>query len=351
MSPSGNGASQGTRRRATRADVAQMAGTSTAVVSYVINDGPRPVAPETAERVRAAIRDLNYRPNAVARSLRLQRTRALGLVVPDLANPFFAELASAIEMNAAEYGQALLLGNSLDSEEREARNLRTFGDFRVDGLIIVPVVSGSGSLSLLRDLDMPVVVLDRLVPGAAAPTVLPDNVAGARAATEHLLEHGYSEVGCIAGPATILTAQERLQGWREAIAAAGLPTAERYMVRSEFDRDAGYRAALELLSQPQRPRALFVSSDEQAFGVLKASAKLGLGVPGELALVGFDGLHHSRSTVPSLATMRQPFERYGELAVSLIHQHTVGMSEITRLPVTLQSGGTCGCSDDREEGA
>ncbi|MGH2870892.1 MAG: LacI family DNA-binding transcriptional regulator [Solirubrobacteraceae bacterium] len=350
MSPSTNGTSNGGRRRATRADVAQLAGTSTAVVSYVINNGPRPVAPETAERVRAAIRDLNYRPNAVARSLRLQRTHALGLVVPDLANPFFAELASAIEMNAAEYGQALLLGNSLDSEEREARNLRTFGDYRVDGLIIVPVASGSGSVALLRDLDMPVVVLDRPVPGAGAPTVMPDNRAGAAAATQHLLEHGYAEVGCIAGPEAIMTAAERLQGWRQAIAAAGLNAHERWVVHSEFDRDAGYRVAIELLSQPARPRALFVSSDEQAFGVLKASARLGLRVPDDLALVGFDGLRHSRSTVPSLATMRQPFERYGELAVSLIHQNRAGMSEITRLPVTLQSGGTCGCSDDPREG-
>ena len=350
MSPSTNGTPHNGRRRATRADVAQMAGTSAAVVSYVINNGPRPVAPETAERVRAAIRDLNYRPNAVARSLRLQRTRALGLVVPDLANPFFAELASAIEMNAAEYRQALLLGNSLDSEEREARNLRTFGDYRVDGLIIVPVVSGTGSLSLLRDLDMPVVVLDRLVPGASAPTVLPDNVAGACAATRHLLEHGYSEVGCIAGPEAILTAEERLQGWRQAITGAGLDAQEQWVVRSEFDRDAGYRAAIELLSRPQRPRALFVSSDEQAFGVLKASAKLGLRVPDDLALVGFDGLRHSRSTVPSLATMRQPFERYGELAVSLIHQQSAGMKQIIRLPVTLQNGGTCGCTDDPKEG-
>lgn len=349
MSPSTNGTPHGGRRRATRADVARMAGTSTAVVSYVINNGPRPVAPETAERVRAAIRDLNYRPNAVARSLRLQRTHALGLVVPDLANPFFAELASAIEMNAAEYGQALLLGNSLDSEEREARNLRTFGDYRVDGLIIVPVVSGRGSLALLRDLDMPVVVLDRLVPGASAPTVLPDNVAGAYAATQHLLQHGYSELGCIAGPEAIPTAEERLQGWRQAIAGAGLAAHERWVVRSEFDRDAGYRAAIELLSWSKRPRALFVSSDEQAFGVLRASAKLGLRVPEDLALVGFDGLHHSRSTVPSLATMRQPFERYGELAVRLIHQQPAGTSEITRLAVTMQIGGTCGCTDDPEE--
>ncbi len=145
----------------------------------MINNGPRRVAPQTADRVRAAIQELNYRPNAVARSLRLQRTRALGLVVPDLANPFFAELASAIEMRASGYGKALLLGNSLDSEERESDNLRTFIDYRVDGLIVVPVSSGSGSLSLLHELDMPVVIVDRMVPGATAPTVLPDNVAGA----------------------------------------------------------------------------------------------------------------------------------------------------------------------------
>lgn len=345
-----SGARNGARRRATRADVAEMAGTSTAVVSYVINDGPRRVAPETAERVRAAIQELGYRPNAVARSLRLQRTRALGLVVPDLANPFFAELASAIELHASGYGEALLLGNSLDSEDREADNLRTFIDYRVDGLIVVPVTSGGGSLALLHELDIPVVIVDRLVPGATAPAVLPDNVAGAREATNHLLAHGYTSVGCVAGPPEIFTAEERLRGWRSAMQEAGLPVDERLVVHSEFDRDAGCRAALALLSAPTPPRALFVSSDEQAFGVLRASARLGLRVPEDLAIVGFDGLHHSQSTVPRLATMRQPFQRFGELAVQLVHQQPTPMSDITRLPVTLQTGGTCGCADDAEEG-
>jgi LacI family transcriptional regulator len=331
--------------------VAEMAGTSTAVVSYVINDGPRRVAPETAERVRAAIQELNYRPNAVARSLRLQRTRALGLVVPDLANPFFAELASAIEMRASGYGEALLLGNSLDSEGREADNLRTFIDYRVDGLIVVPVSSGGGSLPLLQELDMPVVIVDRTVPGATAPTVLPDNVAGAEAATDHLLSHGYTRIGCVAGPEAIFTAEERLSGWRAAVQRAGIHVDEGLVVRSEFDRDAGYRAAITLLSGPATPRALFVSSDEQAFGVLRASAKLGLRVPEDLAIIAFDGLHHSQSTVPRLATMRQPFQRFGELAVDLLHQQPPPISEITRLPVTLQTGGTCGCADDAEEGA
>src|SRR5579875_845677 len=186
-------ASPGARRRATRADVAELAGTSTAVV----------------------------------RSLRLQRTRALGLVVPDLANPFFAELASAIELHASEYGEALLLGNSLDSEDRESDNLRTFIDYRVDGLIVVPVSSGGGSLSLLRECDMPVVILDRTVPGAGAPTVLPDNAAGAAAATDHLLAHGYESVGCVAGPEEIFTAEERLQGWRTAVERVGLRADER----------------------------------------------------------------------------------------------------------------------------
>lgn len=344
------GASDGARRRPTRADVAEMAGTSAAVVSYVINDGPRRVAPETAERVRAAIQELGYRPNAVARSLRLQRTRALGLVVPDLANPFFAELASAIEMHASGYGEALLLGNSLDSEERESHNLRTFIDYRVDGLIVVPVLSGGSSLALLHELDIPVVIVDRTMPGATAPTVLPDNVAGAEQATNHLLAHGYPSVGCIAGPEAILTAEERLRGWRNAVERAGLRTDDRLVVRSEFDRDAAYAAAIGLLSMPQRPRALFVSSDEQAFGVLRASAKLGLRIPADLAIVGFDGLRHSQSTVPRLATMRQPFQRFGELAVDLVHQRPQPMGEITRLPVTLQTGGTCGCADDVEEG-
>ena len=338
-------------RRATRLDVARLAGTSTAVVSYVINNGPRPVADETRARVLAAVKELDYRPNALARSLRAQRTHALGLIVPDLANPFFAELARSIEMKGSEYGEALLLGNSLDAEERERQYVRTFLEYRVDGLIIVPVGDGRKSRPELVNSEIPIVVLDRCVPGLAVPTILPDNVEGARLATEHLLEHGYGDVACLAGPQDLSTADERLAGWAAALDDAGVANRRRLVVRSPFGRKAGYLAARELLSEKSRPRSLFASSDEQAFGVLRAAAQLKLRVPDDLAVVGFDGLQHSRSTVPQLTTMRQPLEQAGELAVHILHDNATDRGgEILRLPVTLQRGGSCGCEEDLEEG-
>lgn len=327
----------------TRADVARLAGTSTAVVSYVVNGGPRRVAPETAARVRAAIETLRYRPNAVARSLRMQRTGVIGLIVPDLANPFFAELASSVERGAAQYGGALFVGNSAESEEREARNVQTFAEHRVDGLVIVPVRAALKPAVARTLLELPAVVLDRMLAGVKAPTLVPDNAGGARTATEHLFAHGYASVGCIAGPESVPAAQERLKGWRDAIRAKGLSPAQAPLVRSPFDRDAGARAAIEILSLPRPPRALFVSSDEQAFGVLHAAAELGLRVPEDLAIVSFDGVRHSRSTVPTLSTMRQPFEAFGELAVRIIRAPGEHAARITRLPVALRIGESCGC--------
>jgi LacI family transcriptional regulator, galactose operon repressor len=338
-------------RPATRRDVARLAGTSTAVVSYVINNGPRRVADETQARVLAAVKELDYRPNALARSLRAQRTQALGLIVPDLANPFFAELARSIEMQGFEYGEALLLGNSMGAEERERQYVRTFLEYRLGGLIIVPVGDGRMSRAELLSSEIPVVVLDRYVPGLAAPTILPDNVEGARAATMHLLEHGYAEVACMAGPPDLPTADERLAGWAAALDQAGVAEDRRVVVRSQFGRKASYLAARELLARRKRPRSLFASSDEQAFGVLRAAAQLKLRVPEDLAVVGFDGLQHSRSAVPQLTTMRQPFEEAGAIAVRILHHNVADAgAQILRLPVTFQRGGSCGCEEDLEEG-
>lgn len=339
------------RRYPTRDDVARMAGTSTAVVSYVVNGGPRRVSPATRERVEKAIAELDYRPNALARSLRARRTLAIGLIVPDMANPFFGELARSVEDHGFEAGNALLVGNSMGSEERERLYVELFLEYRIGGLILVPVGDGRSSADRLRRSAVPVVALDRYVHGLAAPTIVPDNVEGAAAATAHLLEHGHGVVACMAGPVGLTSAEERVEGWARALDRAAVPVPRRTVVRTAFDRAAGYHAAIDLLGGRDRPSALFVASDEQAFGVLRAAAHLGVRVPDDLAVVGFDGLEQGAFTVPGLTTMRQDMTAAGELAVRTLaggaHKQPGGT---VRLPVRLCRRGSCGCQDQLDEG-
>ena len=173
-----------------RKDVAELAGVSPAVVSYVLNGGPRGVAPETRARVLAAVESLAYRPNGIARSLRMSRTMTLGLVIPDSANPFFAELARAVEEAAFDAGYTLLVGNATEDEARQTTYVRTFLQRQVDGLLLVPAHGPVECLTELRGSNTPWVVMDRRVDVADVSQVLVDSRGGAHAATSHLLGHG-----------------------------------------------------------------------------------------------------------------------------------------------------------------
>ncbi len=267
-------------------DVARLAGVSTAVVSYVLNDGPRPVAAGTRARVLGAIEDLRYRPNAIARALRSRRSGALGLIVSDIGNPFIGELASSIESAAFESGYTVLLGNTMVEAERQRRYLRHFVDRQVDGLLIVPVANiDAVTVDELNSGTAPVVVLDRPMrrsrgaPTLRATTLLADNVAGGRLVTEHLIEHGHRKIGCLAGPRMMPPSTGRLKGWSQAIAGSSLASSGCHVVRASVNRRSGYEAAMELIGGSGRPTAVFASSDEQAIGVLRAAAELGLRVP------------------------------------------------------------------------
>lgn len=347
---------------ATRQEVAQLAGTSPSVVSYVLNNGPRSVAPATRERVLAAVQQLGYRPNAVARSLRMSQTMTLGLVVPDAANPFFAELARALEDHAWAAGYTLLVGNSVDDPDREAGYIRTFVDRQVDGLVLIPSRGDLPWRAELARSGVPSLVFDRELDGVATSYVLVDNARGARTATEHLLAHGRRRVGCIAGPLGIHPTVDRVVGWRTALEQAGLragsgsggrtgweacPDAAP-LLHGSFGRLDGYRSGLALLSRDRAVDALFVTSDEQAAGVLRAATELGIRVPDDLALVSFDGIAAGAYTCPALSTMRQPYDELGRTAVRrLLDRMKAPDLPPTRdvLPVTLLARGSCGCPD------
>jgi LacI family transcriptional regulator len=328
----------------TRVDVARRAGTSTAVVSYVLNHGPRPVAASTEARVRAAIDELGYRPDRIARALATRRSEAFGLVVADITNPFISDLSRAIEGAASAHGHTVLLANSAVDEGRQRRHIEHLLDRRVDGLLMVPVGLDPATVDELNRSGIPIALLDRPVKRLRATTILVDNFGGARDITAHLISHGHRRLACIAGRPALYPAAQRVRGWEAAIAAAGLTPSRCPLERTAVTRQAGYEAAVRLLSARHAPSAVFVASDEQAFGVLRAASDLGRRVPDDLAVASFDGIAQAAFCVPGLTTACQPVDDMGRRAVAALFGDD-GRATTKVLPVRMARRGSCGCED------
>ncbi len=326
---------------ATARDVAQRAGTSTAVVSYVFNDGPRGVAPATRQRVLNAAAELGYRPNALARSLSKGRTHSIGLIVPDICNPYFAELARAIEEAAGTSGNLLLIADSALSEEQEHRHARSLIERQVDSVVLVSV-SDEPDLGQFFEAGIPVVTLHPISDRRHASSLTIDYEAAAQQATEHLLSHGYESVMLLNGPGESAGARQHHSGFERAVEGANRGTdggavrgtaegsksvrAERVRARtarSEISRHHAAEVARELLSRPDRPRAIYCTTDEQAFGVLYAAHRVGLSVPDDLAVVGFDGTRNCLVSIPALTTVQQPTEAMARRVVEILDGRTV----------------------------
>lgn len=297
----------------TRKDVARKAGTSTAVVSYVVNNGPRPVAAKTRERVLEAISALGYRANRLARALSARQSRVLGLIVPDIANPFYAELARTIEYEAEANDYALVLGNSEQDAERELKYIRTFLDHRVDGLFLV---SGAGSKrlsALSAEIDRPYILLDRSLNYTKGANFFGvDGAAGAYEATRYLLSLGHTRVLALCGPMHL--GVDRAKGYSRAMHDAGLEPDIRHA--EKFERLAAYDLAAKILARRRRPTAIFATNDVAAISVLRAARDLGLAVPADLSVVGFDDIQEARYSVPRLTTVAQPIAELGRMAVA-----------------------------------
>ncbi|MFJ9947199.1 LacI family DNA-binding transcriptional regulator [Kitasatospora sp. NPDC091207] len=307
--------------RVTRDDVARAAGTSTAVVSYVINDGPRPVAAATRARVLAAVEELGYRPNRVAQAMARRRTNLIGMVVPDARQPFFAGLAHMVEQAAAERGRLLLIGNSDYADEREAHYIRAFLGMQVDGLILVtqdPSVPGVAGFEATD--GTPVVLLHHRAETESGVAVVADDDGGAREVVRHLLGHGHAEVHCFGGTFALSPTDpvtSRTAGWAAALAEAGLPTEGR-LTPAPFDRVRAHAEALALLARPDRPSAVFCATDDQAIGLLRAADDLGIRVPEDLAVAAFDDIAEAVIAGPPLTTVATAQDEMARAAVDLV---------------------------------
>jgi LacI family transcriptional regulator len=329
----------------TRADVAKRADVSPALVSYVLNGGPRSVSPAARARIERAIEELDYRPNSIAQALRGAATKTIGLLIPSAVNRFFGELATAIEKELFEVGNTLAVGISADDPARESRYIDTFLDRRVDGIMVISSHSRE-TLARLAETSTPVIVLDRVPNDLPVSSIAVDNRAGASASVSHLREHGHTAIACIGGRIGTPSADERVLAWQDDLASAGLPAS--LLARADFTERGGYDAARELFDSGRAPRptALFVSSDIQTTGVLRACADLGLRVPDDLAIVSFDGTPSASYAVPAITSYRQPTTMMARSAVQGLLSHIADASQqpaATIWPGELAIGTSCGC--------
>jgi LacI family transcriptional regulator len=302
---------------ATISDVAKQAGVSPVTVSRVINNA-RNVSPATRERVERAIEELGYVPNVAARSLRSKRTRALALVVPDITNPFWTTVARGVEDAAQSHDYSVLLCNTDENPTKQLRYLDVVASQRVDGVIIAPCDSDVRNLAKLRNRSVPTVVIDRRVEGWDVDSVYGDSISGARALVQHLIELGHKQIAMISGPPKASTAEDRVAGYRIALAEAGIPLDPRLIRRGEFRSVSGERLTYQILDEGLRPTAIFAANNAIAIGVIDALEKRGLSIPQDVAVVCFDDFHNASRFFPFLTVVVQPAYDMGMNAAQLL---------------------------------
>jgi LacI family transcriptional regulator len=302
--------------KVTRKHVAAYAGVSEATVSYVVNNGPRGVTPETRARVENAIAELGYHPSDIARSLRMQRTMTIGLVVPDTANPFYGEIARTIEDFSYNQGYTVILCNSHFDSVRELDYVNLLLAKRVAGIVIIPIGSESKAIARLAETNVHTVILNREVAGFYC--VATDNISGGKTATEHLIALGHKRIGCITHLAEVYSYPTRRQGYELALAEAGLSIDEQLIIEVQPNVQNGQSTALSLLTLPEPPTAIFAHDDMVALGVLSAAYQLGLRVPEDLSVVGFDDNFAAAFFTPPLTTVAHTKQMMGEEGAKIL---------------------------------
>lgn len=313
-------------------EVAAEAGVSVGTVSNVLNR-PEIVAPQTRNRVNTAIKELGFVRNESARQLRAGRSRTIGLVVLDVANPFFTDLARGVEDEVAKAGLTVILCNSDDTESREQRYLELLEEHRVQGVLITPVVGAGASLAELQRRGTPVVLVDSRAPSRGQCSVAVDDVLGGDLAVSHLLDNGHVRIAYVSGPSTIRQVADRHDGALAALRRAGHPAKSLQVIEVPAlnvasGKSAG--AALASMQVASRPTAVFCANDLMALGVLQEMTRNRIRVPEDMSIVGYDDIEFAAAAAVPLTSVRQPRLELGRTAARLLleeadddagHQH------------------------------
>jgi len=331
-------------------EVAKMAGVGTSTVSRVINGGAL-VSPETLDRVHTAIASLGYVPSHAARSLKGGLTKTIGLIIPSIADPFFSACAEAIQSVARANKSLLIVLATQNDLNTEIENLRILMSHRADGVIIVPSNPRSAALhNMLSRISMPVVAVDRPISHPSVMSVVVDNFKGSRDATQHLIDHGYRRIVCLAAEETF-TAQERIRGYRAAVTAHRLPST---VIASIKDSSSAEYVIESLFAGANPPDALLTLKNSTTIRVYECLKKLDISVPDPVALIGFDDFELAAVVSPPISVIEQPIEEIGRIAARLLFNRLLGRnngdllansksaSKIT-LHTHLIMRGSCGC--------
>lgn len=316
-------------------DVAQVAGVSVATVSAFIN-GTSNVSPELAQRIEAAIGAIGYQRNAIARSLKIGSTRTIGLTVADIRNPFFTDVVATIQQVLNKAGYAVMLCSNDEDTAKQDDQIKLLLDRMVDGLIIAPAGEDEIMKRLVTTARRPVVFIDRICDGLAIDAVVLDNLKALFDVTTYLLGLGHRRIGYLSGPSDTTTGRDRLAGFRRAFEEAGVAfTAE--LVRDGNYREAdGYRAAMQLLTLPERPTAIVSANNLMVIGAMRAIRDTGLSCPADISVASMDDFPWAEVFSPQLTTVAQPVEAIGEQAAGLLLDRLQGRAPDQARKIVLQ---------------
>ena len=303
-------------RRMTMKDVAKAAGVGLGTVSRVFS-GSEQVAADTRQRVLEAARRMDYRPSALGRGLKLQRTNTIGLIAGDISSSFCGELAEGLLTAAKALGKHVIVCSTGGDPAAEREFAEVLLQQHVDGIVAIPTGENTDAWDGALRLGVRLVFVDRMVDDVAVPTLIADNVAGSRAAVEYLLALGHRRVGYLGGPLTLTSGRQREEGYRLAHEAAGVPVAEELVARTPFSRDTAHASALRLLQAGAAPTALFAANNVLAEAALSAILDSGLRVPDDISLAMFDDVPWARVTRPAITVVSQPARQMGEQAAGL----------------------------------
>ncbi|WP_258069816.1 LacI family DNA-binding transcriptional regulator [Arthrobacter sp. SX1312] len=297
-------------------DVAVKAGVSTATASRVLSKHPS-TSPAARNAVEQAVAELGFRPNAQARSLRKTTTQTIGLLLPDIRNPFFADLAHAVEQRARDFGYVTLFGNANENMEQQERYFDVMLSQRVDGLIAAPQGDRAGLVGILES-GLPTVFVDRVIEGTGVPSISPDNRTGIRAAVAHLTGLGHRRIGYIAGPQSTSTGRERLQAYQEAIAASPADASPELVYLGDFQAASGAAGAHALLDLPDAPTALLAADSLMSIGAIGVCNERGISIGSEVAFVGYDDIEAFTLLNPALTVIAHDVDAMGRGAVEML---------------------------------
>ncbi len=332
---------------ATIKDVAAEAGVSTATVSRTMSSADG-VTRRVRERVMRAVQKLDYHPNRLARHLRAGRRKIIGVIIPDLQNPFFPGVVHGVEEVLYTAGYTLMLGHSDGLAEREQRHMAVLRGEGAAGLILIPDNGAGASYQALQSWDIPVVAVDRKPRHLQVDLVTASNRDGVREAVAHLLSHGYKDIALIGGPPGLSVSQERLAGYQEALRAVRVPLCEAFVVSGDFRQESGRLAMTRLLALPKPPKAVLSANNLMTLGALETIHEHGLRIPEDVAVIGFDDMSWAASLRPSLTAVVQPVEELGRAAAQLLLERIKDPARLTRhivLPTRLTIRASCGLHD------